>query len=206
VSDKPKHPFQQYQDLTPEEREAKVAKKSANQVMRAKLAAEVLELRVAGKSYEAIGKKFGKNKAWAYTLVRNSMRKIWIEKADALYTVEMLRLDNLHNAWWPKAIGKTKRDGTEIEPDVNAAKVILGISGRRQTWDDSRHARKAKAAMVQLDMSSEERAFYERKLREAKIEFDNAKKLGIKALERTAPKPEGEPVEPEYELLRPGEV
>lgn len=96
---------------------------------------QMLELKRRGMSYSQIARELGISK----TTVGKRMKRILDAARDELkqssqhlLVVEMMRLEALHEAWWPQAIG----DGTP--KDIEAAKLIIKISERRgklMGWD-----------------------------------------------------------------------
>lgn len=204
MSDEDKHRLQQHRDSTQEEREERTAKKMALEIERGKLRAEVLALRIKGKSYEAIAKKYGKSRAWAYDIVKTALRGVWVEKAETLYKLEMLRFDRLQNRVTPLALGKLNKDGSfKQDPDMNAIKALLAISDRRKAWEETIYGRRNRAA-DRIEMPPEKRAFLEAGIRELELQYEN-QNAGIRHLEGTVSSCEVELVE-RNDDRRSGEV
>lgn len=91
-------------------------------------------LRRAGVTYEQIAEQLGyKDASGARYAFLRGLRRIappdTVEEARAL---ELDRLDRLHMAWWPRAVGlATDADGRQLPAELKAADFILRLAGQR---------------------------------------------------------------------------
>jgi DNA-binding CsgD family transcriptional regulator len=106
------------------ETEQMISRQGPSKVRTAELEAECLRLRREGLTHRAIAARLGVAPATAYRRLRHALDEINernLEDAGTLRGLEMLRLDELQNAIWQRAI-----DG-----DGKALDRILAIMGRR---------------------------------------------------------------------------
>lgn len=96
-----------------------------------------LEMRKAGKSYQAIAETLGyASTGGAHKAVHSALTKTLSEPADAVRQLELARLDALLEALWPGATGAKaapwEEDGRpESEVDVERVDRVLKIMERR---------------------------------------------------------------------------
>ncbi len=90
---------------------------------------QVLELRRAGASLRDMERALGIDKNTAKRYLDEAMADLQAaqnEKAEATRAVELDRLERLHMALWPKAVG-----GKDVPPDYAAVDRLVRISERR---------------------------------------------------------------------------
>ena len=101
-----------------------ISRQGPSKVRTAELEAECLRLRREGLTHRAIAARLGVAPATAYRRVRHALDQVnarTVEDAATLRSLEMLRLDELQNAIWQRAI-----DG-----DGKALDRVLAIMTRR---------------------------------------------------------------------------
>src|SRR5262245_41261689 len=93
---------------------------------------QALELYLSGRTYAEIARRLGYHDASsAYRAVQTAIREMTVEPTKELIELELLRLDALQCAWWPRAIGGQPEDSSTPPPDPVAAGVVLKIMARR---------------------------------------------------------------------------
>lgn len=70
---------------------------------------EVAQLRISGATWREIGSTLGIDHTWAQTLAKRALKEAQYEAADEMRTHIGLRLDRLHRAYWPAALGGDQR-------------------------------------------------------------------------------------------------
>ncbi|CAB4184570.1 hypothetical protein UFOVP1122_14 [uncultured Caudovirales phage] len=99
-------------------------KSSPKTVERVANAAEALRLRIQGLGYVAIGEAMGISLTTAYELVQRELKRLreqCTELAEQIRDTELMRLDELQAAHWPKA----------VNADPSSTNQVLAIMGRR---------------------------------------------------------------------------
>lgn len=87
----------------------------------------VLECRMSGMSYRAIAKELGIARSTVQRYMNQYLIEIKariLETADQVVTLELTRLDELHNAYWASA----------LRGDLNAAVMVLKVMERRSKY------------------------------------------------------------------------
>lgn len=83
--------------------------------------AEAISLRTQGLTYRAIAERMACDTSTAWRRCQRALQAAPVEAASEHRALELLRLDALHAAFWPKA----------LEGNAQAAKLILATMERR---------------------------------------------------------------------------
>lgn len=87
----------------------------------AKAEAEAISLRTQGLTYREIAERMGCDTSTAWRRCQRALQAAPVEAATEHRSLELLRLEALHAAFWPKA----------LEGSIQAAKLILATMERR---------------------------------------------------------------------------
>lgn len=82
---------------------------------------EAASLRAEGLTFREIGERLGRDPTWVRTLVLRALSEAPVEAAEQMRNIEGLRLDKLHETYWPRA----------LKGDKGAVKIIMQVMGRR---------------------------------------------------------------------------
>jgi hypothetical protein len=100
-------------------------------IKRAKRSIQALELRESGLTYRAIGEEIGCSEQYAWRMVMEELDRLnqqRAEKAEAVLTLELRRLDTMFNAVWDLAkSGDQKAIGTALKITEKRA-ALLGLN------------------------------------------------------------------------------
>lgn len=114
---------------------------------------QALELRKAGADYRAIAEKLGyKSPSGAHNAVKNALKTIIKEPAEAVRDLELARLDAMLLAIWPKV-----RQGNEYAIDralkiMDRRSAYLGIDAPKESKSTVVHELDAVAKRIAADL------------------------------------------------------
>jgi len=89
---------------------------------------QAVALRAGGATYREIGRALSIDHTWARRLVVDAIRENTAANVDELRAQEGERLEKLHRAIWPQALGNPRQN---VEPNLRAALTVIRIAERR---------------------------------------------------------------------------